>query len=293
MLVCSVVSLETSSNFSLLCGRSFSSEPFPILTMPSGELHKMMPFPPISRSHRDGVVTFIEGHAYDGCPIRIPRPAVRCIGEYLPQNYAFLLTSRTTILLPTDAEDIGRAVACLKEPCRLTICVLDGSTIPDGFLSNLSNIEAFETWGLTNVTTIGTRFLSRCTSLASFETAGMTAVTTIGDRFLGGCTSLASFETSGMTTVTTIEGHFLDGCTSLASFETSGMTAVTTIGGYFLVGCISLASFDTSGLTAVTTIGSYFVRHCPSLGLLDDSQTREGIIAANRSNESERKRRRK
>ena len=139
-----------------------------------------MSFPLVSRCHRDGVVAFIEGHKDDDCPIRIPRRAVRCIGGYLPQNYAFLLTSRTTVLLPTDAENIHRAVACIKEPFRISIYVLDGSTIPSGFLLSLSNIVAFETSGLTAVTTIESNFLRGCTSLASCDTSGLTAVTTIG-----------------------------------------------------------------------------------------------------------------
>ena len=125
----------------------------------------MMPFPPVSRCTRDCVVAFIERHK-DDCPIRIPRPAVCCIGEYLRHNSAFLRTSRITILLPTDAKDIHRAVARLREPCRVSIWVLDGSTIPDHFLSECRNIVAFETSGLTNVTTIGRNFLSNNRSLA-------------------------------------------------------------------------------------------------------------------------------
>ena len=117
-----------------------------------------MPLPPVSRSTRDGVVAFIERHK-DDCPIRIPRPAVRCIGEYLRHNSAFLMTSRTTILLPTDATGIHTAVCLLMEPFRLSICVLDGSTIPDRFLYQSRNIVAFETIELTNVTTIGSSFL--------------------------------------------------------------------------------------------------------------------------------------
>ena len=128
--------------------------------------------------------------------------------------------------------------------------------IGQDFMFGASNLEAFDTVGLTQVHYLANNFLRGATQLRVFNSQGLTSVVRIDDNFLGHTPSLRMFEGQGFSSLSTIANAFLVH-TGLQAFSIQGMGNVRTIGEGFLYDAHSLNTFDSSGFDHLEWIGTH------------------------------------
>jgi hypothetical protein len=216
--------------------------------------------------------TFLDSCAALTCVDTSGLRAVKTIGTaFLGSNEALTtlnlagLASVTTVgeLFLTGAKSLPGTLA--TRGCLESLTTIDGRY----FLNGLARMTAFDSSGLSAVTSVGDGFLNGARSLTALETEGLSATTAVGNHFAGKNPKITSVDLSGLTSVTTIGSDFLGGCDSLTSLNTNGLESVTDIGKRFVQGASGLTSLDAGGLTSVTTLGAWFASHCTRLTDID------------------------